>query len=136
MLHPRADFPADCDDLRCLTALIVGGSSEARSELAELLGTCGFDCVDAADGIEALRFASDLGVDIVIAAAEMPRLNGEELLGLINRGVFGSSPPPTLLWSESHSNGQPIDNPAIASISMRCDIDELSAALARVLPVD
>lgn len=136
MLHARANVPADLGDLRCLCALIVGGTCEARAELAALLEMCGFDCVEAADGIEALRFSSDLGIDLVVAAAEMPRLNGEELLSLIERGVFGPKPPPTLLWCESQSKGSSTGSPGVDSIGVRCGLDELRAAIARVLPVD
>lgn len=132
----KTDILAYCDDLRCLRALIVGGQHEDRRKLATMLETCGFDCVEATDGMNALRFSSDMGVDLVITAAEMPRLAGAELMGLINRGLFGPQPPPTLLWGDPESNNPTVSSSATMSIGLRCDIDELRAALAGLLPVD
>jgi hypothetical protein len=130
----RKELFVDCDDLRCLRALIVGVTGEAGAVLARQLEACGFECAEAADGMDALRYSSDVGIDLVVAAREMPRLGCGELLSLIDRGLYGSKPPPVLLWDELATNHIAINLPGVVPIRPRCDIGELRAALERAFP--
>jgi DNA-binding response OmpR family regulator len=80
-----------------LRALIVDGDIATRIEIAAMLSPQEFECVEAKDGVEALQWASDDGIDLVIADLDTPKISGLELIGLIRRGVFGAHPPPVII---------------------------------------
>lgn len=83
-----------------LRALVVDPDQRARQKTKSLLHGEGFDSELTGDGIEALQYASALRVDLVVTELEMPRMSGYELVDLIGRGAFGSSPPPIIICSE------------------------------------
>ena len=132
----RQELLIESDDLRCMRALIVGVTGEAGAALARQLEACGFECAEAADGMIALRFGSEVGIDLVVAAKELPRLGSVELFSLIDRGLYGSKPPPVLLWDELATNHTTTNIPGVVSISPLCDIADLRAALAKAFPAD
>lgn len=88
----RASVPANV-----LRALVVEQSTVLRQLLSAILEANGFDCVEASDGVDALKFASTCGIDLIVTDLEMPRMGGLELLSLASRGVFGEAPPPAII---------------------------------------
>lgn len=76
-----------------LRALIVDPDDVHRMLVQRTLNEAGFECVHAHDGIMALQFASELGIDLIVCSLNLPRLSGSELLSLRQRGVFGRAPP-------------------------------------------
>ena len=62
--------------------------------MAQLLDTFGFDSVDAHDGVSAMHFASDDGIDLIVADVRLPKLDGPMLLDITIEGAFGARPPP------------------------------------------
>lgn len=82
-----------------LRALVVDDQPRMRMCIEAVLIACGFDCVFAATGIEALLHASTTGIDLIVTDIDMPQMDGWELLGLIARGVFGLTAPPVVVCS-------------------------------------
>ena len=85
--------------MKFLRALIVDPDDAVRRRAAVLLDEHGFDSVEAADGIAALRFASANGIDLIISDFRLPRLEGLSFLDIIKRGAFGQAPPPLIFCS-------------------------------------
>lgn len=70
--------------LRCL---VVDDERSSRVMLRTILGNWGLQCVEACDGVEAMRAMEDRFPDLVITDIEMPRCDGFCLL----RKIRGSS---------------------------------------------
>lgn len=87
--------------MNALQALVVTSDISRRAFFRTALEACGIDCHEAHDGIDALKLASDYGIDLVVTALTMPRLDGLELLELTRRGVFGNNPPPIIICISS-----------------------------------
>ena len=83
-----------------LRAVVVDPDQRARQKIKSLLRSEGFESALTGDGIEALQHASAMRIDLVVTDIEMPRMRGYELVDLIGRGAFGSSPPPIIVCSE------------------------------------
>ena len=66
--------------------LAVDDSTSMRQMVRATLQSAGYDVVEAADGEDALQFARDHAVDLVISDVNMPRMDGitlvRELRGL------------------------------------------------------
>lgn len=71
-----------------------------RLYIQTILATCGFDCVTASDGVEALEFASAVGIDLIVASVAASDLNAMDLLRVVSGGVFGAVPPPVVAYSD------------------------------------
>lgn len=82
-----------------LRALIVDDQPHMRLCIQAILIACGFDCILASTGLEALHYASSSGIDLIVTDIDMPQMDGWELLGLIARGAFGLAPPPVIVCS-------------------------------------
>jgi two-component system, chemotaxis family, chemotaxis protein CheY len=78
------------------SVLIVDDSPVMRTFIRRVLGLSGFEvgeCVEAADGEEALAQLSTHRVDIILTDINMPRMNGEELLRRLSAdGVLKAIP--------------------------------------------
>jgi CheY-like chemotaxis protein len=85
---------------RVTKALIVDDDAVARVRIADALRSCGFDCLEAVDGIDAMRFAFSRGIDLIVTDIVMPRMDGLDLLAVISEGAFGARQPPTIICSE------------------------------------
>lgn len=83
--------------MKLLRALVVDPDQVGRGEVAHRLRECQFDCVEAEDGIAALRFADEDSIDLIVIEIETPRLNGVQLMQIIRNGGFGKSPPPVIV---------------------------------------
>ena len=119
-------------------ALIVDDVVVIRVRIRAILESCGFDCVEAVDGIDALRFASDGGIDLIVTDIVMPRMDGLDLLAVIAQGAFGANPPPTIICSAHLDNDKYSQRPeldlAIARIAKPFRTDQLVAAIALAFP--
>lgn len=100
-----------------LRALIVS-EIDGRRTLADILGRSHFDCVETGDGISALQFASECGLDLIAMSLDLPRMGGVELAHLAARGVFGADPPPIFM----------IEGPSAAGIALKDEDWALFAA--------
>lgn len=117
--------------MNALRALVVAGEDNQRQFLRATLETCGIDCSEAHDGIDALKFASDYGIDLVVTAIHLPRLGGLELLDLTRRGVFGNNSPPVIVCIG------PLDNDDFAqSQEIRSCSGVLAASATREQVID
>jgi putative two-component system response regulator len=62
------------------TCLIVDDEIRLRQVLVQLMRSDGFQCVEAANGAEALEVLARQGVQLVISDLRMPKMDGTELL--------------------------------------------------------
>ena len=86
-------------------ALVVDDSKPVRSILVRILGDLGFDCLQAADGREALEILAREGrPDLVTVNLHMPVMDGFELMGRI-RGVSALKGLPLVAVSSVHDPG-------------------------------
>ena len=83
--------------MNLLRALLVSQDDAARRDVAQLLSDYSFDCVQAADGIDALQFASRDGVDLIVTDVRLPKMDGPQFLDIVTDGAFGAKPPPVIM---------------------------------------
>lgn len=76
--------------------LIVDDSATMRSFIGRVLDVSGFpvgECLEAADGEEALALLAEHWVDIVLTDLNMPRMSGEQLVRRLEQdGLLRSIP--------------------------------------------
>lgn len=87
-------------------ALIVDDGAAMRRFLKVCLEEAGVDCIEAANGREALAQARN-PISLVITDIQMGPIDGFELFNLIQAGALGVPPPPTIFCSSC------IDEPSI-----------------------
>ena len=63
------------------TVLTVDDSTSMRQMVKATLKSAGYGVVEAADGQEALEYAREHAVDLVISDVNMPRMDGITLIG-------------------------------------------------------
>jgi two-component system, chemotaxis family, chemotaxis protein CheY len=63
------------------TVLTVDDSTSMRQMVKATLQSAGYDVVEAVDGQEALEYARENAVDLVISDVNMPRMDGITLIG-------------------------------------------------------
>lgn len=82
----------------CMTRmiLVVDDSANARSAVAFILRSKGYEVVEAGDGEEALERFRERRPDLVLADAIMPRRNGYELCAML-KGLLSTRAIPVLL---------------------------------------
>ena len=73
--------------------LIVEDEDMIREGISDYLADCGYETIQAADGLEALEQFSNHQVALVLLDIQMPKLNGLEVLSEIRK----SSPVPVLM---------------------------------------
>ena len=113
-------------------ALIVDNDAAMRVHIGAILKSYGFDCVEAIDGIDAMRFVSEGGIDLIVTDIAMPRMDGLDLLAIISKGAFGANPPPVIVCSahldEEKYKQRPELDLAVARISKPFKPDQLIKA--------
>jgi len=62
-----------------LKILVVDDEADMRIFLCNLLGTCGYEAIDAADGVEGLEKAKNLRPALIILDVTMPKEEGIQL---------------------------------------------------------
>lgn len=88
--------------MNLLRALIVAPDKSDRLAIARLLEKRNFECVEADDGLSALRFASFDGIDLIVAEARMPKMDGPQFLDIVVDGAFGPAPPLIMCAANLH----------------------------------
>ena len=88
--------------------LIVDDSAAMRSFIGRVLDVSGFpvgECLEAADGEEALALLAEHWVDIVLTDLNMPRMSGEQLVRRLEQdGLLRSIP--LVIVSTDHSDSR------------------------------
>ena len=119
-------------------ALIVDDDPTVRVRIGVILQSCGFDCVEATDGIDAMRFASEGGIDLIVTDIAMPRMDGLDFLAIISKGAFGANPPPAIVCSahldEDRYRHRPELDLAAVKLSKPFTTDDLIKAVAAAFP--
>jgi two-component system chemotaxis response regulator CheY len=83
------------------TILTVDDSTSMRQMVKATLQSAGYGVVEAADGQEALDYARDNAVDLVISDVNMPRMDGITLVGELRALPSYRLTPMLLLTTES-----------------------------------
>lgn len=81
-LQPQVPLP----DLSRMHVLIADDSKISQAVLEHMLTAMGARCVFAFDGADALQYLEYGRYDLLVVDAEMPRLSGRELIGVLRRG--------------------------------------------------
>ena len=81
--------------------LTVDDSTSMRQMVRATLQSAGYDVVEAADGEDALQFARDNAVDLVISDVNMPRMDGITLVSQLRSLPAYRLTPLLLLTTES-----------------------------------
>ena len=83
------------------TILTVDDSTSMRQMVKATLVSAGYGVVEAADGQEALDYARENPVDLVIADVNMPRMDGITLIGELRQLPAYRLTPMLMLTTES-----------------------------------
>jgi len=81
--------------------LIVDDAASARLVVSETLQAAGYDVIEAAGGEEALAYARDYAVDLVLVDLHMPRMDGITLVGELRALSNYRLTPMLMLTTES-----------------------------------
>lgn len=84
--------------------LAVDDSASMRQMVSFTLKGAGHDVVEASDGVEALAFARDNGVDLVISDVNMPNMDGITLIGELRKLPAYKFTPLLMLTTESSTD--------------------------------
>ncbi|HEX6398045.1 MAG TPA: response regulator [Steroidobacteraceae bacterium] len=88
--------------------LTVDDSTSMRQMVRATLQSAGYDVVEAADGQDALEFARDNAVDLVISDVNMPRMDGITLVHQL-RSLPGYRLTPLLLLTTESSQEKKLE---------------------------
>jgi len=113
--------------------LIVDDDELVRMTLSVLVGSLGYHCLVAGDGIEALAVLKSTSVDLVMSDIVMPEMGGLELLGHIREHFRETDVIISTGFHEKASYAEVIKAGAIDFIKKPIDQAELEAKLARAL---
>ncbi len=86
------------------TVLIVDDSPAMRSFIRRVVAISGFDvgnCLEAADGKDALSQLENNWVDVVLTDINMPRMNGEELVRRMHQDELMRGIPVVVVSTDS-----------------------------------
>jgi two-component system, chemotaxis family, chemotaxis protein CheY len=117
------------------TILAVDDSASMRQMVRLTLEGAGYKVVQAADGVEALKYAKSAGCDLVLTDVNMPRMDGIELLRELRALPTYKFTPMLVLTTESGQDTKLRGKQAGATgwIVKPFDPDQLLATIARVL---
>ena len=73
--------------------LVVDDAEAIRTSVADILRAVGYTVIEAADGVEALRFLTTMRFDAMVLDLNMPRMDGVSLLAAVRK------PPPVVVLS-------------------------------------
>jgi DNA-binding response OmpR family regulator len=115
--------------------LLAEDDPALRRYLGVVLRRAGYEVIEAADGVEALRLALSSPVSAVVTDAVMPRLGGPELCRLLRaRAEYAALP--VIMLTGLAAGARPGDYDAAkhdARLAKPVSTDELLACLARLL---
>jgi two-component system chemotaxis response regulator CheY len=106
-----------------------------RHMVGVTLRAAGYEVIEAADGEEALQYARNNAVDLVLADVNMPRMDGITLVGHLRQLPDYKLTPMLLLTTESSNESKQLGKRAGATGWMVKPFhpDQLLATLDRVL---
>lgn len=113
--------------------LIVDDDELVRMTLSVLIGSLGYHCLVAGDGIEALAVLRSTSVDLVMTDVVMPGMGGMELLEKIKTHHKDTDVIVSTGYHEKASYAAVIKAGAIDFIKKPIDQAELEAKLARAI---
>jgi CheY-like chemotaxis protein len=110
--------------------LIVDDNLDLAEAIAFLLESKGYSASTAGDGVEALEFLqADPSVALMVLDLNMPRMDGQTLLGRIRQDPRLNSLPVVIFSAEPES----LQNQVQAIIKKPADSDSLVAAIETTL---
>jgi two-component system chemotaxis response regulator CheY len=115
--------------------MAVDDSASMRQMVRATLQQAGYTVVEAADGVEALDYARENAVDLVITDVNMPRMDGITLVSEL-RALPGYRLTPLLLLTTESSQERKLEGKragATGWIVKPFNPDQLLATMARVL---
>ena len=113
--------------------LIVDDDELVRMTISVLVGSLGYHCLVAGDGIEALAVLQSTPVDLVLSDIVMPGMDGLELLAQIRENYKDTDVIISTGFHEKASYAEVIKAGAIDFIKKPIDQAELEAKLARAI---
>ena len=113
--------------------LIVDDDELVRMTLSVLVGSLGYHCLLAGDGVEALAVLKSTSVDLVLTDIVMPGMDGLELLVQIHKNHRNTDVIVSTGFHEKSSYAEVIKAGAIDFIKKPIDQAELEAKLARAI---
>jgi diguanylate cyclase (GGDEF)-like protein len=113
--------------------LIVDDDELVRMTISVLVGSLGYHCLVAGDGIEALAVLQSTPVDLVLSDIVMPGMDGLELLSEIKQKYKDTDVIISTGFHEKASYAEVIKAGAIDFIKKPIDQSELEAKLARAI---
>lgn len=113
--------------------LIVDDDELVRITISVLVGSLGYHCLVAGDGIEALAVLQSTPVDLVLSDIVMPGMDGLDLLVEIRENHKGTDVIISTGFHEKASYAEVIKAGAIDFIKKPIDQSELEAKLARAI---
>ena len=113
--------------------LIVDDNEMVRMTLSVLVGSLGFHCLLAGDGVEAIAVLQSTEVDLVLSDIVMPGMDGLQLLDHIKANYQGTDVIISTGYHEKASYSDVIKAGAIDFIKKPIDQAELEAKLARAI---
>jgi hypothetical protein len=95
--------------MACMRALVIAKDSPTTQKLKQLLGQSSFDCLQADDWIEAIRWSTDESLDLIVTELNSTVWSGDRVFELVERGAFGKTPPPMIVLAGEVCNFESID---------------------------
>ena len=116
-----------------VVVLIVDDDELVRMTLSVLVGSLGYHCLVAGDGVEALAVLKSTAVDLVLTDVVMPGMDGMELLSNIRAQHKGTDVIVSTGYHEKASYAAVIKAGAIDFIKKPIDQAELEAKFSRAV---
>lgn len=113
--------------------LLVEDDKALRRYLEVTLQRAGYEVLSAADGLEGMKTALALPIDLVITDAMMPNLSGHELCRFLRNSPKLSQIPIVLLSALERKEGSRDDGLADAFLSKPVSAEKLTECVAGLL---
>jgi len=128
---------AQIHDVRIPRVVIADDAAGMRAYLSIILGSAGFDCIEAADGAEAFDIVLGGGIDLVVTDLDMPEMDGFGLISAIGLLSAHHGRPPVIVVSglldETLAERRPELRAAAALLAKPVQPEEVLKAVARVM---
>ncbi len=121
------------DNKGSVVILIVDDDELVRMTLSVLVGSLGYHCLVAGDGVEAIAVLKSTEVDLVFSDIVMPGMDGLQLLAHIKENHRGTDVIISTGFHEKSSYAEVIKAGAIDFIKKPIDQAELEAKLTRAV---
>jgi two-component system, cell cycle response regulator len=121
------------DNIDSVVVLIVDDDELVRMTLSVLVGSLGYHCLVAGDGVEAIAVLKSTAVDLVFSDIVMPGMDGLQLLAHIKENYKETDVIISTGFHEKSSYAEVIKAGAIDFIKKPIDQAELEAKLTRAV---